>query len=186
MDVDPKVIRTLEELTQKRLLLEADRQDLDTQYKADETRLKAAYSNRIAPISMLMAELDDAIWQLVQLHREALVKTGKQSFAIASATFQFRAQKAKLVPTDPDGIMAAARKLGVVSKIADPPVRKWTFNKQRFLAWLEAHASLSRYFRQYLTVTEGSESLSVKPNTGHPVFHDKERLTPFPFTIKKS
>jgi len=186
VDVDPKVIEALDELAQERFRLEAEKQGIDMQYKADEARLKASYSNRLAPVAQRITELDESIWQLVRSHRNGLIKAGKQSFAIASATFQFREQKAKVVPTNPDGIMATARKLGIVSKIADPPARKWRFNKQRFLAWLEAHANLSRYFRQYLDVVGGSESLSVKPNTGHPVFHDKERLTPLPFSIKKS
>lgn len=186
MDATPEVIKALDELAQERFRLEAEKQRIDTAYKVDEARLKAAYAHRIASVSERIAGLDTSIWQLVQQHRPGLIKAGKQSFAIASATFQFRTQKAKLVPTNPSGIMKVARRLGIVRQIADPPVHTWTFNKQRFLAWLESHVTFSRYFQQYMELTDAGESLSVKPNAGHPVFHDKERLTPYSFTIKKS
>ncbi len=186
MSADPKAIEILNEFAERRFHLEAMKQDIDTQYKADEARLKAAYGNRIAPLATRIAELDALIWQMVQTHRQDLVKPGKQSFAIASATFQFRKIKAKMVPIDTDGIMAAAKRLSLIRKIADPPVVKWTFNRQRFFAWLESHTDYLERFRPYMEITDESESLSVKPNTGHPVFHDKDRLTPQPFTIKKS
>lgn len=186
MDASPEVIKLLDTLAQDRFRLEAEQQHLDAEYKADEARLMAAYAQRVAPVAQQIVELDDTIWRLVHAHRITLIAAGKQSFAIASATFQFRAQKPKLVPVDVDGIMKAARGLRVVRDIADPPVRKWAFNKQRFLAWLESHARFYPYFEKYLEITDGGESLSVKPNAAHPVFHDKDRLTPCSFTIRKS
>lgn len=175
MDVEPHVINSLDQLVQQRFNLEAELH-----------KFQAAYTESIKVVTDQIADIDAAIWQLVQSNRPALISPGKQSFATASATFQFRAIKPKVVPTDPDGIMATARKFGVVSQIATPPERKWKFSKQRFLAWLDSHANLARYFQQFIELSGPSESLSAKPNTGHPVFHDKERLTPLAFTIKKS
>ena len=83
---------------------------------------------------------------------------------------------------DGEGVMAMARKIGVVRKIADP-IRAYKLNRKKFIAWLKKHPEHYEAFDEYLEISD-KESLSIKPNSTYMVTHDSQRISPPSVTIK--
>lgn len=186
-DTDTEVVEGLNNLAEKRFLVEVRLEDATREHKAAVAALVAAHEKALAGLNGEAALLDEQIAQTIQTNREGLIEQGKQSFAIMRARFQFRKPSANAKPkvADASGLMEAARKLGVVRQIAKPSY-SWKLNQSKFFDWLEKHGEMRRHFEEFLEDPASGESLTMQPNTGYTVHHDSKRISPPSVSIKLS
>jgi phage host-nuclease inhibitor protein Gam len=185
---DVEIVTELNDLARTRFDLQVEMDAATNAYKLQAAALKATYTAEIADIQARIRPIDTRIWELLTTHRASLVEKSKKSFTTAVAKFQLREPKVttKIGKGMEAGVMKVARKLGIVKQVADPPSREYVLNTNSFLAWLNQHPSLRRYFAPYLEETGGEETLSLQPNESYPVFHDSKRVSLPSVSIKKS
>lgn len=176
-DANTEVIDKLNELAEQRFLVELRQGDANQKHKAAVAALETAHQQVLAGFQTEIETLDKQIADLIKQHRKELIKTGKKSFVIMSAKFQFRGYDEKTTVKDPKGIMDAARKLGIVRQIAKLTM-SWKFNQAKFFAWLDKHGELRSKFEEFLEVKEAGESLTMAPNSNYTVHHDSKRISP--------
>lgn len=188
-DANTEVISELNNLAERRFQIELRLNDANRKHKSAMAELEAAHEKVLDALNAEIAEVDSLIAGCIRTNRKALIAKGKQSFVIMRARFQFRGPKPGTKPktkvTDAAGIMAVARRLGVIRKIAKMNV-SWRLNQSKFLEWLEKHAELGSQFEDYLDVSVPKETLTMYPNSGYTVYHDSQRVSPPPVSIRLS
>lgn len=135
-------------------------------------------------ISAHEATIDKSIWKLIDQHRDELLAGDTRSFVTYLARFQLRKVPGRQSVTDSKAVMAIARGLGIVRRIATPPKNTWRFNSKLFFEWLEQHGEQRGFFDEFIEETTDDDSLSIKLNEGHNV-EFSHRLTPGSITVKK-
>lgn|GEM_PF-2547514 len=183
---DPETITAVNELVGDRFALEVERDAENRRFQAALAEITKIHEQALEEYALLERQLDTAIWQAVDENRATLIERGKRSFITMTAKFQLRDVPAKVEVLDKLGIMEAARNLGVVRQIANPPKGGWRFNQKKFLAWLDKSNELHGHFEQFIDHTGGGESLTVQPNANYTVLHDSKRVSPPSISIKKS
>ena len=184
-DVDPKVLARINRLAQRRFTLEVKSKASKEAFKMRQDAAKERQARKDAAMEASIAKVDAQIVGAIAGHRSSLIEVGRQSFATLIASFQFRRLPGKPKVIDPDGLMAVARKKGVVRDVADPPPsRAWVFNPKKFFTWLDTHGEHFEDFIDFIDVPEDGESLTMKPNGTHVVVHDGKRISPPSVTIK--
>lgn len=171
-NVDPEVINKLNELVEQRFRLEVEDEADTRQFKAVETQ----FIERQAARHTQVHQLDRRIRQFAEDNREQLITKGK-SFVTMLAKFQFTDIPARTKVTDKRGILAAARLLGVVRKIAKIKVF-WEVDTKKFLDWLQRNGEHREKFEPYIEDVPKRESLTIGPNANYTVFHDSKRISP--------
>lgn len=141
------------------------------------------HNDQIKSIQEEIEAVDAELLAHINAHRSEFIAAERKSFATMIATFQFRKVTSKLKVVDADGLMTTARRLGIVRKIARLSVL-WKLDREKFTAWLNAHGEHLEDFADFIDGSEDSESLTIKPNSTHTVFHDKKRISPPSITIK--
>ena len=184
-DVDPEVLDRLNKLAEQRFTLQVQLDGQNATFKANQVAATARHNAQIAPMQAEIDALDAQLVKLVQTHRAKLIKPKRKSFATMIATFQFRDVTTKLKVVDVDGLMAAARKLGIVRKIACQVVL-WKLDRDKLAAWLEKHGEYIEDLIDFIEGPSDGESLTIKPNGTHTVVYDGDRISPPSVTIKKS
>lgn len=175
-DTDTKIIDDLNDLADKRFLVQIKIDDANASHKSAVAALVAAHERVLSALTSEAAGLDQQIAAIIQPNRGSLIERGKQSFVIMRAKFQFRKPSGKTKITDAAGIMDVARKLGVVRQIAKPSY-VWKLNQSKFFDWLDKHGEMRTHFEEYLD-DSSKESLTMQPNAGHTVHHDSKRISP--------
>lgn len=185
-DADPKVIAEINRLAESRLRLKVARDAENQRFQTQLADLTSEHEAKLQEFAERERELDPAIWQAIDANRSTLIARGKRSFVTLLASFQLKEIPAKTEVLDKLAIMEAARHLGVVRQIANPPRGEWRFSRTKFLGWLADHGELREYFEPYLEYSDKTESLTIKPNTNYTVDHDSQRISPPSLSIKKS
>lgn len=184
-DADTKVIDELNELAEQRFVVQLKLDDANQKYKAAVAALDAVHEHKLAAFQAEIDTLDAKISNKIKTNRKALIESGKQSFVIMRARFQFRKTKPKTTVKDAKAIMDMARKLGVVRQVAKLKC-SWGLNQGKFFDWLNTNGEFRSQFEDYLEVTEAGESLTMQPNTNYTVHHDSKRVSPPSVSIKLS
>lgn len=184
-NVDPKVLDSINELAEERFALQVQLDSKNAAFKAAQAAANADHNAQIAPIQAAIDELDTRLAEVVAEHRDQLIGPKRKSFTTMIATFQFKHITAKLRVTDADGLLAAARKLGIVRKIARQVVT-WKLDRDKFATWLVSHGEYRMELDDYLEGPNEGESLTMRPNGTYVVTHDSQRISPPSVTIKKS
>lgn len=182
-DANTEVIDLLNELAEKRFLVELRLNDANQQHKAAVAALETQHKEVLTGFDAEIKSLDKQIADVIKKNRKSLIERGKQSFVIMSAKFQFRKSDEKTTVVDAKAIMEVARKLGVVKQIAKIAVT-WKFNQAKFLAWLDKHGEQRSKFENFLEVKKAGESLTMAPNTNYTVHHDTKRISPPSISIE--
>lgn len=182
---DPQVVTDLDDLARNLFKHQITGDAQTARFKAAEAALKAEYEANMEPILDLIRSASARVWGLISANRGTLIAEGKKSFVTSAAKFQLRSSTAKVKVADSEGVMAVARRLGVVRKIANPPRHTWLLDKDRFLAWLDANPDLRDQFAEFLDETEASEGLTIQPNGTYTVFHNSERISPPSVKVEK-
>jgi len=183
---DPEVIAAVDEIVEKRFALEVERDAVNRRFQAAIAEITKFHEEALRELTLLERQLDPAIWRAIDSNRATLIERGKRSFITMAAKFQLRDVPAKIEVLDKLGIMEAARNLGVVRQIANPPKGEWRFNQKKFLAWLGKNNELHGHFEQFIDHADGGESLTIQPNANYTVLHDSKRVSPPSISIKKS
>lgn len=176
-DANTEVIDQLNELAEKRFLVELERNKSNEEHKSAVAELEAQHKGVLAAFDTDIQTLDKQIADLIRKNRKSLIEADKKSFVIMRAKFQFRGYDKKTTVTDAKAIMEVARKLGVVKQIAKIAVA-WKFNQAKFFAWLAKHEELRPKFDPFLETKTAGESLTMAPNTNYTVHHDSKRISP--------
>ena len=182
-DANTEVIEKLNELAEQRFLVELRRNDANQKHKAAVATLETKHQQTLAGFEGEIKALDTQIANLIKQHRKELIKAGKKSFVIMSATFQLRKFGEKTEVKDAKAIMDVARKLGIVRRIAKLTM-SWKFNQAKFFAWLDEHGELRSKFEDHLEVKDAGESLTMAPNSNYTVHHDSKRISPPSISIE--
>lgn len=175
-DTNTKVVDDLNDLAEKRFMVQVKIDEATVTHKAAVAALEASHEKVLSSLQAQAEHLDAHIAEVILPNRHTLIERGKQSFVIMRAKFQFRRPTGKTKVTDPGGIMEVARKLGVVRKVAKPSY-SWKLNQAKFFAWLDTHGEMRKHFEEYLDVSS-KESLTMQPNSGYTVHHDSKRVSP--------
>lgn len=170
------VIGLLNGLAQKRFELEIRLQEMTTQFETEEAQLAARHEQELAAINHMIAQLDLEISGQILSHRSDLIAQGKQSFATLIAKFQFRKGSGKMKIVDRKAVMALARELGVIRKVASAKY-EWRLNLDKFSTWLAKNGELRSQFEPFLDYAD-DESLTMQPNGTYVVHHGKKRISP--------
>lgn len=176
------VVSEVDALAEERFSLEVEKTALAQKFKSDEAALKASYQDQLAAITARIGEVDAALLAKIKGNRAKLIAKGKQSFVTLVAKFQFKKASDTDKVKDADGVMAVARKLGVVRQIAKP-VREYKLDRRMFGAWLKKHPEYRDAFAKHLEERAG-ESLTMQPNGTYMVTHDSKRISPPSVSIK--
>ena len=183
-DATNEVIDDLNELAKSRFDVQVRIDAENQQFKNDKTALETAHAARLAALTKEADALDSQLWEKIEPNRSSLIVRGKKSFITALAKFQFREVPGKDKVGDSDGIMNAARRLGVVRQIANP-VHYWKFDSKKFFAWLDRNGENRPHFAEFIEEGTDGESLTIQPNSNYTVHLDKKRVSPPSISIKK-
>lgn len=184
-NVDPEVLDSINKLAERRFALQVQLDGKNADFKAAQAVAVADHNALVAPIQAEIDEIDARLSEAVSAHRDQLVGPKRKSFATMVATFQFKNVTTKLKVLDDKGLMAAARKLGVVRKIARQVVT-WKLVHTKFATWWEENGEHRAALIDFVEPPMEGESLSMKPNGTYTVVHDGSRISPPSVTIKKS
>lgn len=185
-NVDPATIKTIDSLAEKRFQLEIMRDAANKRFKDDEAKLKSAHSAVLNPIEIAIAETDANLRRIITGRRSQLIERGKKSFVTMAARFQFRSGTDKPKVTDIESVMEAARRLGVVRKVATPKY-VWQLTPKKFFEWLERNDEHRSKFEDYIeNPADEEDSLVATPNGTYTVLHNSKRVSPPSVTISKS
>lgn len=184
-NVDPEVLDSINKLAERRFALQVQLDKSNADFKAAQASAAADHSALITPIQAEIDEIDSQLVEKVEAHRSQLIGSKRKSFTTIVATFQFKKVAGKLKVVDDKGLMAAARKLGIVRKIARQ-VLVWKLDQAKFAAWLAKNGEYRMKLGDFIEGPSEGESLSLKPNGTYTVVHDDKRISPPSITIKKS
>ncbi len=184
-NVDPEVLDLINTLAEQRFALQVQLDGKNADFKAAQAVATANHNALIAPIQAGIDDVDVRLAEVVTRHRDQLVGPKRKSFATMVATFQFKNVTTKLKVVDDKGLMDAARKLGIVRKIARQVVT-WRLVHAKFVAWWEKNGEHHEALIDFVDPPTEIESLSLKPNGTYTVVHDGNRISPPSVTIKKS
>lgn len=186
MSVDKnELISQVNELAVERLRLEPQLQEMTRRHAVERQELANRQAAELAPLEERASHLDDTLHDMVTHHRAALFLPGKRSFAVFGAIISLRKVSARVTVLDSKAIMARARQLGVVRKIATP-VRTYKFNLTMFKAFFAQCDEHRPQFEPYIDEVPEHDSLSIRPNDQHETIYDGKRLTNEPITIHPS
>lgn len=183
--VDPQIITEIDTSGQACLHKDILLAEAKQRYEAAIAPLTRAYEDEVRQINQVADGSASTVWRIITKHRSSLMATGKKSFATMHATFQLREVPAKITIVDKKGVMRVARRLGVVKHIANPPKGGWTIDQKKFMAWIAHNSELRAQFEPFIDEVEARESLTIKPNAGHTVIHDRKRISPPPVTVPR-
>lgn len=184
-DARNKLVHELNELAKSRFDVQLRIDAENQQFKNDKAALETAHAARLADLTKEADALDAQLWQKTdEPNRSLLIEAGKRSFITALTKFQFRDVPGKDKVGDSDGIMNAARRLGVVRQIANP-VHYWKFDSKKFFAWLDKNGEIRPSFDEFIEEGTDGESLTIQPNSDYTVHFDNKRVSPPSISIKK-
>lgn len=181
--VNDRIVAELNRHAKERLAYEVDMQKLTKDQAAERNAMNRRHEADLAVIATRISRTDQQISAIIAEHRHDLFLPGKKSFTTYVASFALRTVPARIAVTDTNAIMSMARRRGVIRKIAIP-VRKYTFNLERFRAWFAHCDELRVHFEQFVEDVPEHESLSMKPNDKNPVVYSGEHLTNRSITIQ--
>lgn len=183
MDVDPDVIARIDSLARVRFELEIERQKLRDEFAGEQAAMAARHARYLAPIEEAIDRVERQLLTKIEENRPSLIAKGRQSFATMAAVFQFRHTQSKSQVTDATAALEAARRLGIVRKVARL-VHVWKLDSAKLLEWLEKHGEYRDEFDEFIKPPTKRESLSITPNGTYVVLHDGSRISPPSITIK--
>ena len=172
--VDEQLSTQLDDLAAERLRVEATMNAEKEAHRGAVRALEDEHADRMSEYVRRAQELDRTIWLTIRQHWSTLMPGSARSFRTMRVTFSMKKVNATTAVIDKDAIMELARKLGVVKQLADPPRAGWTFNKKKFLAWLQRTEKYRARFKEFLRETPTHDSLSVKYYVGDPAIFSNE------------
>ena len=182
-DVKSSVVKQLNQLTSQLFRLKIEDQMSKDRYNKAAAKLSRDFEDDQQRIGREIEVVSAEIWQLIAANRSQLIADKKRSFVTAVGVFQFKAFTGTTKVADGAGVMAVARRLGVVRKIAVPQYT-WKLNLKKFRDWLEKHDEYRPEFQEFLVDTDSGERLYVRPNEKHPIFTGSKRLVTESVTIE--
>lgn len=170
--VSPDVKQTLNELTEQRFAIEAEREDAKKRYKQQRDIADQQQAALLGGLDKAALEIDHKIWRLIQQHRKELLPGTQRSFVTWLGIFRFRKVNARTTVANLAGLMDTARRTGVIRQFCDPPRGGWTFNPKKFFDWLKRNDEYHDQYEPFLEEIPEHDSLGLQRNWGNPSDYD--------------
>jgi len=176
------IARQLDEMTLAYLAETRKLEEGNLEFASETAVRKAAHADWQRVCEGNITRQYDDILAFIKEHEDVLIAKGKRSFTTSAAVYQFTTVRARDKIANSEAIMRMARKLHVVKQVATPPRTGWKFSAKLFWNFLQKNPTQRQHFERWIEHGEERESLSIKPNHGHPVTHDSQRISPPPVT----
>ncbi len=160
-----EIKRRLDSLLQELWADLRTREQIKSDYDTELERLNAKYGRRRTRINTRIVKLRKRLAWLVKTYREHLMTAKLKSFTTELGVFEFRNSTTRFKVTDAAGALAAARKLGVVRKIAKLKV-SWTIEPKKLEEFLRQHGEYINAFDEFVDPGgDVTEVLRVRPQS---------------------
>lgn len=176
-NVNPEVIDQLNALARRRFDLQVEANEEEAQYKAQSRALEAAFTKRQAAHHSEMQQIDHEIWETIQQNRGNLIDPDRKSFATMVAKFFLKTVPARTAVIDKKGLLAVARRLRIMRKVASVKVA-WDLDVKKFISWLQKNGEYRQEFEPFIEDIGENETLTMGPNANFTVFHNSKRISP--------
>lgn len=179
------IIEQLNQLARELFDLLRRQAKLKEEFTEESSRRKQVFELRNADLEDAISTTKRQLRELVDTHRQRLIKSGKKSFATVVATYYYRMTQSKFRLTDKSAAEALARKLGVLRKVSSVKV-VFTVDPDKLAKWLSANPEHKQAFAPFVKEPSSGESLSLKPNETYLVQHGTDRISNDAITLTGS